>query len=50
MTVLTIFLLIVLSADLIKETTFVILFIPLSLCVLAIGVIQFTKTIKDREN
>jgi hypothetical protein len=36
--------------NMIKQTTFVILFIPLSLCVLAIGVIQFKKTIKNRNN
>jgi hypothetical protein len=49
-TILTIFLLILFSADMIKQTTFVNLFIPLSLCVLAIGVIQFKKTIKNRNN
>ena len=51
MTILTIFLLILFwFRDMIKQTTFVILFIPLSLCVLAIGVTQFKKTIKDRTN
>jgi L-asparagine transporter-like permease len=49
-TILTIFLLILFSVNMIKQTTFVILFIPLSLCVLAIGVIQFKKTIKNRNN
>ena len=34
----------------IKQTTFVILFIPLSLCMLVIGVIQLKKTIKIRNN
>ena len=50
MTILTIFLLILYSADMIKQITFVILFIPLSLSVLAIGVTQLKKTIKDRTN
>ncbi|WP_214774238.1 hypothetical protein [Bacillus sp. ISL-57] len=34
----------------IKQTTFVFLFIPLSLCMLAVGVIQFKRTIKKRNN
>ena len=49
-TILTIFLLILFSADMIKQTTFVILFIPLSLCILVVGVIQLNKTIKNKNN
>ena len=49
-TVLTFFLLILFSSNMIKQTTFVILFIPLSLCMLVVGVIQFKKTIKNRKN
>lgn len=50
MTVLTFFLLFLFSANMIKQTTFVVLFIPLSLCMLVVGVIQFKKTIKNRKN
>ncbi|MEB2494580.1 hypothetical protein SOP93_26210 [Peribacillus frigoritolerans] len=49
-TVLTFFLLFLFSANMIKQTTFVVLFIPLSLCMLVVGVIQFKKTIKNRKN
>lgn len=49
-TVLTFFLLILFSANMIKQTTFVVLFIPLSLCMLGVGIIQFKKTIKNRNN
>ena len=49
-TVLTFFLLILFSSNMIKQTTFVVLFIPLSLCMLVVGVIQFKNTIKNRKN
>ncbi|MBT2615522.1 MULTISPECIES: hypothetical protein [unclassified Bacillus (in: firmicutes)] len=49
-TILTIFIFILFSANMIKQTTFVFLFIPLSLCMLAVGVIQFKRTIKKRNN
>ncbi|MGM0890692.1 MAG: hypothetical protein ACQEW5_28150 [Bacillota bacterium] len=49
-TVLTFFLLILFSANMIKQTTFVVLFIPLSLCMLGVGIIQLKKTIKNRNN
>ena len=47
--ILTIIPLVLFSFDLIKQTTFVILYIPLSLCMLAIGVIQFKKTYKKQK-
>ena len=34
----------------IKQTTFVILFIPLSFCILTVGVIQLNKTVKNKNN
>jgi|GEM_PF-3652914 len=43
-TILTIFLLLLFSTNMIKGLTFVVLFIPLSLCMLAIGIIQFKKS------
>lgn len=49
-TILTTFLLILFSANMIKQTTFVILFIPLSFCILTVGVIQLNKTVKNKNN
>jgi len=43
-TILTIFLLLLFSTNMIKGLTFVVLFIPLNLCMLAIGIIQFKKS------
>lgn len=49
-TILTIFLFIVFSLNMITQKVFVLVFIPLSLCMLIIGVLELKKTIKNRSS
>lgn len=49
-TILTIFLFILFSLNIITQKVFVLVFIPLSLCMLIIGVLELKKTIKNRSS
>lgn len=49
-TILTIFLFIVFSLNMITQKVFVLVFIPLSLRMLIIGVLELKKTIKNRSS